>query len=62
VVYPVTTSISKQLLHLSESWAIDIDYILGVPFEKDRHKRDEISRIRMKKYNLDNAIKIYRDL
>jgi len=55
-------NIKTYSLEESESWANEIDYTLGVPFEENRHKRDEISRITMKKYNLDNAIQNYIDI
>jgi glycosyltransferase involved in cell wall biosynthesis len=55
-------NIKTYSLEESESWANDIDYILGVPFEEDCHKRDEISRMTMKKYNLDNAIQKYIEI
>ena len=55
-------NIKTYSLKESESWANDIDCIFGVPFKEDRHKRDEISRITMKKYNLDNAIQKYIEI
>jgi len=36
--------------------------LLRVPFEEDHHKRNEISRITMKKYNLDDAIQKYIEI
>jgi glycosyltransferase involved in cell wall biosynthesis len=60
----IASNINIKTYSLSESqlWADEIDRLLSVSFEEDHHKRDEISRVTKKKYDLDNAIRKYIDV
>lgn len=55
-------NVKTYSLQDSKIWANEIDYLLSIPYEKDIQNRSEISRMVMKRYNLDNAIQKYIEI
>jgi glycosyltransferase involved in cell wall biosynthesis len=60
----IATNINIKTYSLNESklWADEIDRSLRMTTEEGRHKRHELSRITMKKYDLNNSIQKYIEI